>query len=85
MALEEALERYKKISVSKKEKNARRISIECVERPDGKDDGYIVEVTPKDKNSKPGEPHKSGSGWTEPIKRVFSNEKETLAYLKEVL
>lgn len=66
---------------SKKEHEAKRIEIECVELPNGEDGGYIVCVTPRDRSNKPGEKHKNSVGWTEPIKRVFRNEKEVLKYL----
>lgn len=81
MALEEALGRYK-ASVSKKELDAQRIEIECVEPPGGKNEGYVVQVWPKRRKEKDG---KNGLHYEEPIKRVFESEEATLAYLKKVL
>jgi hypothetical protein len=62
MPLNEALREYnakrsegkEKAGVSKKERDASRIQIECVDTPDGKNDGYIVCVTPKPKKGKEG-------------------------------
>lgn len=82
MALEEALERYKG-SVSKKELDAQRIEIECVEPPGGKNEGYVVQVWPKRKKEKSGK--NSLASYEEPVKRVFESEEATLAYLKKVL
>lgn len=73
------------MNVTAKEKDARRIEIECVETPGGKDEGYIVCVTPKSKDNKPGQEHKPTGGWMEPIKRVFATKAETLKYLEEAL
>ena len=70
---------------SKKEIDARRIEIECVELPGGGEGGYIVTVCPKDKGNKPGERHKMSEGYLEPIKRVFEDEEDVLIYLKKVL
>ena len=81
MPLEEALERYKG-SVSKKELDAQRIEIECVEPPGGKNEGYVVQVWPKEKRGKDG---KAMPKYEPPIKRVFESEEATLAYLKKVL
>ena len=65
---------------SKKELDAQRIEIECVEPPGGGNDGYIVTVYPKRKQSK-----KNGIAYEEPIKRVFESEDATLEFLKKVL
>ena len=71
---------------SKPEKRAQRIEIECVETPgsESKSDGYIVCVTPKNKDSAPGKEVK-GFKYMNPIKRVFSDENSVLEYLKEIL
>jgi hypothetical protein len=66
------------------EKRAQRIEIECVEAPDGKSDGYIVCVTPKNKDSKPGKESK-GYTYMNPIKRVFADDKGVIDYLTEIL
>ena len=64
-----------------KEIDAQRITIECVEPPNGGGDGYIVCVTPKPSSKKEKEePYK-----IQEIKRVFESEEATLAYLKQVL
>lgn len=69
--------------VTEKEKDAQRITIECVEPPGGGAEGYIVCVEPK--TVKPGAKHKGGMGWVEPIKRVFESKQATIAYLMKVL
>jgi hypothetical protein len=90
MALSEALREYNKkregksAAVPKKELDAQRIEIECVETSDGKNDGYIVCVTPKDKK-KDGKNKGATMEYRPPIKRVFESEESTLAYLKKVL
>lgn len=91
MPLNEALREYnakrsegkEKAGVSKKERDASRIQIECVDTPDGKNDGYIVCVTPKPKKGKEGkgEPFFGDRD----IKRVFETKAATLAYLEKAL
>ncbi len=71
--------------VSKKEVDARRIEIECLELPGGGNDEYIVTVTPKTKENEPGVEHKGPSRSMEPIKRVFKSEEEVVEYLKKVI
>lgn len=69
---------------SKPEKRAQSINIECVESPGSKSDGYIVCVTPRSKEDKPGKEHK-GYSFVNPIKRVFADEKSVIEYLSEIL
>lgn len=72
--------------ITEKERDARRIEIECIEVPGSNSEDYIVTVCPKDKSNEPGHKHTEGPvSMTEPIKRVFKSEEETLRYLKEVL
>jgi hypothetical protein len=86
MPLREALEDYKKKrapAISKREIDAQRIEIECVDTPNGKDEGYIVSVTPKEKKGGKGSP--STMEYRPPIKRVFESKAATLAYLEKAL
>jgi len=69
--------------VTEKEKDAQRITIECVEPPGGGAEGYIVCVEPK--TTKPGKTHKGPYTYTEPIKRVFESKQATIGYLMKVL
>jgi len=67
---------------SKREKGAQRIEIECLESPDS--EGYIVLVTPRRKDDKPGKESK-GYSYVNPIKKVFTDEESVLVYLREIL
>jgi hypothetical protein len=71
----------KALRPTEKEIDAARITIECVEPPSGGGDGYIVTVCPKPSTKKEREAPYNVSE----IKRVFSSEEATLAYLKKVL
>jgi hypothetical protein len=82
MSLDEALKTYKTVSATKKEKDAARIEIECVDTPDGKGEGYNVRVWPREKKSKG---KKDYPRYEPSIPRIFKTAKEVLAYLKEVL
>lgn len=68
---------------SSAEKKFTSINIECVDSP-GAADGYIVCVTPKSKEDKPGKEHK-GYTYMNPIKRVFSDSESVIKYLQELL
>jgi hypothetical protein len=72
---------------TKKERNAHRIEITCVEIP-GSPDQYKVQVTPKQKRDEPGKETKGCGGWTNPFERLFEGkdaEDRVLAYVKEIL
>jgi hypothetical protein len=66
---------------TEKELDAQRITIECVEPPNGGGDGYIVTVCPKPSTKK----EKEAPYSVTEIKRVFASEEATLAYIKKVL
>lgn len=74
--------------VTKKEKNARRIEITCIEIP-GSEDQYKVCVTPKEKTDAPGHVNRGmGPGYVNPFERLFEGndaEARVLAYIKEIL
>lgn len=72
---------------SSKEMDAKRIEIQCIDPPKAGETegaGYIVTVTPKTKEDKPGKMHK-GFGYIEPIQRVFSSSDELIGYLSKIL
>lgn len=72
--------------VKAEEKDAKSITIDCVDEKPGS--GYIVTVCPKDKGDGPGKPHKMATGYREPYKHLFAGKaakEETLNFIKSVL
>lgn len=74
-------------ALRKKDKDAERIEIECVESDGDKEEGYIVTVYPRPpKNPKPSKDGNSvGYPFGRSTKHLFKTEEETLEFLKEVL
>jgi hypothetical protein len=77
------------LRVTEKEKDAREITIYCLEVPGNeKLESYRVVVRPKTKENEPGSTHKGMGSYTEPIERLFEGKdahERTLAYLDEAL
>lgn len=73
--------------VKAEEKDAKHISIDCIDEKPGS--GYYVIVDPKPKNEGPGTTHKNQPvTFKEPYKHIFGGKEakaETLAFLESIL
>lgn len=79
-------EKWRVLTNPKKEFDASCINIQCVDGPKGEDEGYIVTVTPKNKQNEPGKSIKTPPYvYTNPIQKLFKTEEEVLEYLGEIL